>query len=236
MHADELQIAKRVTIAANERGGYLRLDGGNWQRISSRVRTVTLTFVGHQLLLRPGTGVDTVLGAGPASFLFGRGALSRLGQRFLESEAQAEQALTVVQGKLKDRDGIVDCTARSLPAVRETLAAASGFLVSVPGTGRLFAIKPEALRGWVSGSVPIGLILGALERRGWLVRGADGKTTRQVVVPGLGRQRYYCLLPQAVAPGEPSPARELPIAPPAADNLQVPAPAPWKPLKPLTWE
>ncbi len=235
MQTDELRIAKRVTITANERGSYLCLDGGRWQRISSQIRAITLTFVGHQLLLRPGTSVDTVLGAGPASFLFGRGLPGRLGQRYLEIEAQAEQALTVVQGKLKDREGIVDCTARSLPPAQETLAAANGFLVSVPGTGRLFAIKPEALRGWVSGSVPIGLILAALERRGWLVRGADGKTTRQVVVPGLGRQRYYCLLPHAVEPGEPLPTGGLPTASPAADNVQVPAVTPRRPVRPFTW-
>lgn len=109
-------------------------------------------------------------------------------------------------------------------------------MIGVPGTGRLFAIKPEALRGWVSGSVPIGRILVALERRGWLVRGADGKTTRQVVVPGLGRRRYYCLLPHAVGPNEILQRSERQAAPPAANNIRMPAAAPRRPLGPLTWE
>lgn len=61
----------------------------------------------------------------------------------------------------------------------DDLGVAQAFLVQIRGSGRLFAVTAEALRAWVSGAVPIGAALRALDGRGVLIRGADGKFTRQ---------------------------------------------------------
>jgi hypothetical protein len=80
--------------------------------------------------------------------------------------------------------------ARLVP--RATLDA-RGFKLSVRGLGTIFAIKRHVLVNWIPGSMPLGRFLSELDDRGWLIRGADGMTTRQVAVPGYGRCRFYCL-------------------------------------------
>jgi hypothetical protein len=103
------------------------------------------------------------------------------------------QAVRQLRHRLAALDGIINLTgARPFSPDIQRHHGAKGFLVRVPGTGRLFALKPAALREWVAGSLPLRPVLAALEYRGWLIRGCDGKTTRQVVIPGLGRHRYYC--------------------------------------------
>lgn len=109
-------------------------------------------------------------------------------------------AVRQLRDRLAALDGIINLTrARQFSFDVQQHHAANGFLVRVARIGRLFALKPEALREWVPESLSLNRVLAALGRRGWLIRGSDGIITRQVVVPGLGRQRYYCINLHAAA-------------------------------------
>lgn len=199
MRRGGLEIAKRVTFEAGDDGLYQSVDRGGWQRVARNSRAMTLIYADGELVLHPDELISTVR---RTELLRPRdGDPQEPGQEFSasaeEEGARIRQALEVLHDRLSSRDGIFDLSAiranRHLPSELAGLEQAKGYLVRVPGIGRLFAVRPEALRDWISGSVPIGRIVAELELRGWLIRGANGKVTRQVVIPTLGRHRLYCL-------------------------------------------
>jgi hypothetical protein len=138
--------------------------------------------------------------------------------------------------RLADRQCTLDLAHGRGEAGAAALQQADGFLVNVPGAGRMYAVKPEALRRWVPGHVPLRHFVLAVNARGWLVPGADSMATRQVVIGALGRQRYYCFKLEAaghrgmtgLAPPRPVPAQGL------GEEVGRDRPSP-KPRAPLDW-
>jgi hypothetical protein len=76
---------------------------------------------------------------------------------------------------------------------------------------------------WLPGSVPISGVVAALDRRDWLIRGADGKSPRQIVIPGFGRGRFYCLKLAAAQGGGDADLRDSDFGEPGVDRDIDPA-------------
>jgi hypothetical protein len=104
-----------------------------------------------------------------------------------------DDIVATIRSRLLNRAVVVDVDRRAGRTNPVSIRVAAAFKLPVRGIGTVFAIKREALRDWLPGSVPISGVVAALDRRGWLIRGADGKSTRQIVIPGFGRGRFYCL-------------------------------------------
>jgi len=75
---------------------------------------------------------------------------------------------------------------------RASLDNAYGFRARIAGIGQAFVVRPEAVRHWLPSSVSVRQAVKQLDSSGYLIRGCDGKLTRQVKLWGLSRRRYYC--------------------------------------------
>jgi hypothetical protein len=162
------KFATRVSFRVRRDGLYRLINRGRWRRVARRSKTLQLRFRLGRLVIEQGSGKSA-------------------------GDNGVSQAVDQVLKRLRELDGIVEVqrTHRSV-RVAVDLDSAAGFLIRVPGIGPILAIKPAGVRNWVHGAVPFRRVLAELDGKGQLIRGADGKTTRQVVVPGLGRGRYYC--------------------------------------------
>lgn len=103
-----------------------------------------------------------------------------------------DECIAILTSKLRDRTEVIDVHRKagvnSLSGMQ-----ARGFKLDVRGLGTVFAIKPGHLRRWMPGTMPLHRVIRELEDRGWLICGADRGRTRQIVIPGYGRYRFYCL-------------------------------------------
>jgi hypothetical protein len=168
MAKQKAKIATRVSFRVRRDGLYRLINRGRWRRVARRSTTLQLRFRLGRLVIEQGAGKSA-------------------------DDDGVSRAVDQVLKRLFELDGIVEVrrTRRSVQ-VAVDLDSAAGFLISVPGIGPTLVVKPVALRHWVHGAVPFRRVLAGLDAKGQLIRGADGKTTRQVVIPGLGRRRYYC--------------------------------------------
>ena len=99
----------------------------------------------------------------------------------------------MIRTKFAESDEIIDITEHeTAPYSTPKLAQASGFRIRNGRLGLIVAIKPEAICRWVPGYISLLGVLEQLDVSGELIHGADGKRTRQVVIGGLGRRRFYC--------------------------------------------
>jgi hypothetical protein len=213
-----IQITGQIAFEIHDDGLYESIDGGEWHRIADKFKSLALVYLRGRLavsLIDLPNRRPTYLERPNA-----RNATRTVVDTVFEITPVADRRVIGAVGQLRDHlaemTGIKDLIGRGVPLPgHDELRRADGFLVTVPGIGRLFAIKPEALRNWVTGSVPIGHVLAAAEQHGWLVRGADKKTTRQIKIPFLGRHRFYCFkLAAAIKPPEMETASEVPKADP----------------------
>jgi hypothetical protein len=96
--------------------------------------------------------------------------------------------------RLARRTGIVDLTEHPEPITSEEMLKANGFITRLPDAGYAFAIKRSAMVAWLAASSKSSMrdVIRAMNAAGWSIRGADGKSTRQVQLPFLGRHRYHC--------------------------------------------
>jgi len=218
---------------------YQSIDGGRWDRVAEKSTILALAYRGGRLaisLIRmPNYGtLSTRREIGPddsTDFELTAAGIAKV----------SDAALGQFRDQLGELSGIVDLTGRqSANLDAGDIERANGFLVNVPGIGRLFAIRPEAVRGWVTGTIPIGRLISIIETKGWLIRGADDKATRQVTIPTLGGHRFYCFKLQAasklplVAASASVPNTNVEFAPHAFSSQGIPLSRPL-PNKPPTW-
>lgn len=109
-----------------------------------------------------------------------------------EARIPVEEAINMVRAKIANREGITDISGRRANWPRKIDPAANGFLVRVRGLGVVVAIKPGAICNWIPGDVSMLAVVRKIDMAGDLIHGCDGKRTRQVFIPGIGRYRYYC--------------------------------------------
>jgi hypothetical protein len=102
------------------------------------------------------------------------------------------KAVRRVRRKLKRRHGLINLI-RSRRSKRKIsdVGSAPGYLVGIPGIGRAAVVKPETLIHWVKGVASLNEVVDALDRRGKLIKAANGNVMRQVKI-GDTRLRYYC--------------------------------------------
>lgn len=108
------------------------------------------------------------------------------------TEIRVKQAMKIVHEKIANREGIADLSDRKSKPPRKIDPAANGFAVRVRGLGVILAIKPGALCNWIPGYISAAEVVRKIAATGDLIHGCDGKRTRQVFIPGIGRYRYYC--------------------------------------------
>jgi hypothetical protein len=223
----------------------LRIDGlyqsenfASPKRIASDCAVITLVCVGDEIAV---TGVTIP----PCLSRFGLKPISapHVETAYNNDDGMNDAIIAAVErihANLKNRDGILDVSnQQQLSQRRHELLLASGFVVTVPGAGTMLAVKPTALRAWVSGEVPLGQVIKKLRESGLLICGANGTSTRQVVIGELGRQRYYCFkpisgsdIPEYIEMRSP-PRSRSPRAP-AMEKPRVPGP-PLQPRRPVVW-
>ena len=225
MAKDVMNIALRVSFQVRRDGLYRLINHGRWSRIACRSKTLELRFQHGNILIEEARPPKEKASGSQPPRRNRRAATSKSADRGKKrnSKEAVSQAVGEVLKKLVDLEGIVEIR-RSRRFVRPVanLDQATGFLIKVPGIGPTLAIKPAGLRNWLHGAVPFRRVLAELDDKGQLIRGADGKTTRQVVVPGVGRGRYYCFkttktrVPARDQPSKPSRRQEVKPSPPPA--------------------
>jgi hypothetical protein len=234
MAKKKAKIATRVSFRVRRDGLYRLINRGRWRRVARRSKTLQLRFRQKQILVDDGTvSVGQANGSRVGSRNRHRENTNSADQRIKRGDGDAiSQAVDQVLEKSIGLDGIVEVLRdrRSVRAAGD-LDQATGFLIKVPGIGPTLVVRPAALRNWVHGAVPFRRVLAGLDAKGHLIRGADGKTTRQVVVPGLGRGRYYCFKttgPRVAARPRFSrdPSRQPPKLGPGPAAVPTPSPEP----------
>jgi hypothetical protein len=160
---------------------YQSTDGGRYKKVAARHQIATAMFGVGELTVHVSKDVRRS-STGPVK-----------SRRIVWGRRQSmADCLAILKGKLSDRAEVIDID-RHAKLNPLSGVEARGFKLSVRGLGTIFAIKRHVLVNWIPGSMPLGRFLSDLDDRGWLIRGADGMTTRQVAVPGSGRCRFYCL-------------------------------------------
>lgn len=102
------------------------------------------------------------------------------------------KAANRVRWKLKRRDRIIDLRKRRPSAIDpRRIANARGYLVHLRVYGKTIVVKPAEIASWIREPVGVIEVVKRLARRGRLIRGCDGKLTRQVQIGGQ-RQCYFC--------------------------------------------
>lgn len=177
---------KRLTYEARHDGLYARIDLGPWRRVATRLAVLTVVFRDGRLQV-----AKVTVPPRKSQSKQKRGAVEKGGAATSVRPSDLEQAARLVEERLSRREGILDISASDGDLPVQSLDAADGFLVRIPGAGRVLAIKTGALARWIPGAVSLRAVVDALDEAGVLVRGADGKRTRQVVIGG-GRHRFYC--------------------------------------------
>jgi hypothetical protein len=186
------KIVTKVVIEIRPDGLYWRTNQGSWRRAGKRLSVMTVAFRGGRLQVS-----EIPI---PKSSDGGRSRSSaqlEVAEDCDSSPAHVAgtdvgHAARIVANQLEQREGIVDLTGRRQGSGRaQSLDQADGYEVQLPGGGRVVAVKPSALARWVPGAVPMRTVIDALDSMGLLVRGADGKRTRQVLI-GRSRRRFYC--------------------------------------------
>lgn len=97
-----------------------------------------------------------------------------------------------VRRKLRRGTSLVSLRAWKQSHDGRELKSAPGFIVRIPGIGAAAAVKPETLIKWIKGGASLKQVVAEFDRRGELIRAANGGLTRQVQI-GDTRRRYYCL-------------------------------------------
>lgn len=169
-------LIREIRLRVEKDGLYRADKDGRFRKIVSHRQAATVTYFDDQLVIR--------VSKDPATDSGGRHRLVWPGPLMLS------ECLTLLKSKLLDRRDVIDLDHRHHTHL---LSAAGGFKLRIRGLGTVFAIKPHALSGWIPGAMPLVRFIAELDDRGWLLRGADGGTTRQVLIPGYGRYRFYCL-------------------------------------------
>jgi hypothetical protein len=173
---EDLVFVRAVQWRVEADGLYQADKDGRLRKIASRGEAATVTYFDGRLMIR--------VSQNPVPNSDGRHRLLWPGPRMMS------ECVNLFRSKLADRREVVDLDRGDRPS---SLSRPGGFKLRVRGLGIVFLIEPDCLRRWIPGAMPIGTLLAELDRRGWLIRGADGGTTRQVVIPGHGRIRFYCL-------------------------------------------
>jgi hypothetical protein len=230
---------RHIAFRLRPDGLYQSVDFGVGQRISTDA-VITLVYVGDKLAVN--TARISSQFARQSSAIAAASDMPIVPEK---DKAVADDpvlaAVAVVRENLLRRHQIVDVSDHGkLYEHRYELLTATGYVVNVPGSGTMLAIKPESLRGWVSGEISLGAVVANLKASGILICGADGNSTRQVTIGALGRQRYYCFKPisdayvsehtDAVAPLQPPPTNA-----PSSRAPQIPG-RPLKPRRPVVWK
>lgn len=238
-----MRIRNKITFEVRANGLYRSVDRQRWRRVARDFDVAVLVFDHGRLEV-----LETSLSdrrQTPERSIWDDDEQSPAVSRSGTGGGAQDAIAQVVRDHCARLDGIYDLTAsRDRWPTHDQMREANGFIVYVPGSGSMLAITPEALRSWFAGSVPPTEVLADLDARGWLIRGADGQRTRQVLIPALGRRRYYCLKLEAGGPellaksravkrsrrptSVPRPPRDLPPEPqtPARRSL---------PLRAATW-
>jgi hypothetical protein len=180
----------RVAFEIRCDGLYQSTDSSRWEKIGSLVTALSIGISRSGLVVSAGMGKEERRAEEPSA---GPSLPPRSENGGLIADQPVATAMKHLSAKLALGNSIIDLT-RHRDVARGDTGLGSGYIVNVPGSGRMFAIKPEALRGWVSGSLPIGSILKALEERGWL-KGRRRKNDAPSLHPD-GREASV-LLPKA---------------------------------------
>jgi hypothetical protein len=211
--------ATTATFQVRPDGLYYRLDDGEWHRVAKKLAAVSLTFrfgqleIG-QIALPTRRSSSRNLQLSPDLKSTSRQLVRKVHQKL--GSAEIETAIQQISIKLSERENIIDLTERK-QAQRSGVRSdqALGFVVNIPTIGRAFVIKRQTLSDWITGPASSSQILDALSARGLLIPGADGKRTRQVLIAGCRRSRYYCLKMKAAAQGVsklPTPTRSSDVS------------------------
>ncbi len=163
-------------------GLYQAIDGGPFKRVATRFHIVSALYAAGMLVSHVSDDHRPQLNA----MLEPRPRVSR------DPLQLTRDCIGILQSKLRDRIEIIDVN-RPAKVNPLSVAQARGFKLPIRGLGTVFAVKPAYLRRWLPGTMPLERFLDALDERGWLLHGADGTRTRQIVIPGYARFRFYCL-------------------------------------------
>ncbi len=175
-------LIRELRWRVENNGLYQSTDGGPFRRIASRYQSAAAMYVGGLMSASVSDDRRPQLNAP----LRPRYRFSRDPARLMA------ECIGILRSKLRNRVDVIDVNRRDKVNILSG-GQARGFKLPVRGLGTVFAIKPHHLRRWLPGAMPLGRFIAELDLRGWLIRGADGVATRQIVIPGYGRYRFYCI-------------------------------------------
>jgi putative DNA primase/helicase len=108
--------------------------------------------------------------------------------------AAIRAAADAITQRLQRTNDIADLRGTTRPIDLKFAERAKALLLPHDDGSSLLAIRPEIFRSLVGAKVSAQHVAAELERRGHLIPRPNGRRTRQIRVPGLGRRRdYYCL-------------------------------------------
>jgi hypothetical protein len=172
-------------------GLYQSADGGPFRRVATRYESAAAFYIAGMMTANVSDDHRAWLNAP----LMPRRSFRR------DPAHLMSDCIVVLKFKLRDRAEVIDVSRHAKLNLIRRLSAGVQTGGTWPGDG--VCGKPHYLRRWLPGAMPLGRFIGALDERGWLIRGADWLATRQIVIPGYGRRRFYCLKLAAVGDDEP---------------------------------
>jgi putative DNA primase/helicase len=106
---------------------------------------------------------------------------------------RVEQTVIEIRRRLGKREGIDDVRDQNVATASQKKTKVNGYLIRNQDENSMFAVIPSAFKNWVGNPSWEDEVLQDLENQGLLIRGSDGKRTRQLKIRGVdGRSRYYC--------------------------------------------
>jgi hypothetical protein len=191
-------LITRIDFEVRPNGLYARTDVGEWLRVAKRLSILNLAFRNGQIKITEAAiptkreRVKNIIRS------IGQRQDGRSDNRPSEKDCkETSDAVMAVRTKLEAFYCMLDLTKHRSMLTRISRSAldnADGFKARVPGIGQALVIKPDALRNWLPNSVSVRQAVRQLNASGYLIRGCDGKLTRQVKLWGLPRRRYYCFM------------------------------------------